>query len=106
MNRDVGQRLILFSEIEKIRIRERTERGGRRLLRIGDADRNQFVWCRKGQRLQEHGINYTEDGGGGADAERECDYGNKGEGRMLYQLAQSVLNVVHHTILDFRFWIE
>jgi len=45
------------------------------------------------KRVQQHGIDEREHGRGGADAEREGDYGDSGEARVSAQSAQAIADV-------------
>ena len=47
------------------------------------------------QRLEQHAFDNAEDGGGGADAERECENGDGGEAWTLAEHAQAVANSLH-----------
>jgi hypothetical protein len=54
--------------------------------------------------MQQHGVNDTEDGGGGADAEGEHDDDRGGETGKFRELAEREAEVGKHgEIFDFRF---
>ncbi len=46
------------------------------------------------ERLEEHSVDDAEDGGAGADAEREGEYGDDGEARRFREHSQAILQVL------------
>src|ERR1043165_5941759 len=64
-------------------------------LRSGFKQRHQLAGIGKRQRPQEHGVDDAEDGGVGADAERERDRRDDAQAGRLHQHAQAKLYVLN-----------
>ena len=60
-------------------------------VRIGK--HRQLLGVRHRQGTQQHRIEHAEDGGVGADAQRQCEYGNHGEARAVRQHARGIPQV-------------
>ncbi len=90
--RDGRHRCRPVTPLEELRVRDVARRGGtprfRRRPALGDADESIGLGIR--QRLQQHGVDNAQDGGGGADAERERQHGSEGESRRASQPADRV----------------
>src|SRR5436190_22871121 len=99
IRRHATEAATLVAEIEEIRIAHRTELWRRSCFgEINSANGNKLLRRGKRQRLEEDRIDHAEDGGVGADSERESQDGDESEARMLDQLAQAVANVGHHML--------
>src|SRR5438552_7777619 len=61
-------------------------------------DDDQAIRIRKRQRTQQRGVNQTEDGRAGPEAERKCEHGHAGEAGVLQQLAESEFEIVHGSL--------
>src|SRR5439155_24578768 len=68
----------------------------------GEHDLDEPVRSRIGQRLEQHGVDRAEDGGIGADAEREREHGDEREGGAFGERADGEAEVleegVHHSV--------
>ena len=61
-------------------------------------DPDEPIAVRIRQRTQQHGVDHAEDGGGGADAERERDHGGRGEPGIASETARRVRHVAPHIV--------
>src|SRR5579864_514273 len=85
-SRQFAKNMILRPPLFEIQIRTPCLRDSLLLIRLKRSE--QLIGIRKRQRLQEHGINDAENSRVGADTQREREYGDGGEARILPQHAQ------------------
>jgi hypothetical protein len=78
-------------EVEEVRRRQRIAR--QVLLRVEAPDVHEAGIISIGQRLQQHAVDDGEDRGGGADAERQREHGQRREDGCLHRKPQRVTNV-------------
>jgi len=69
-----------------------------RLACVADLDRDHAIGVAVGEWIEQHVLDDAEDGRGGADAEREREYRQRGEGGLAAQRAQPVPEVVPHAV--------
>ena len=73
-------------------------RGNGQAIPRSAVQRDETVRVREGQRLEEHGVEDAEDGGGRADAERERKDGGGGEAGAVTELAECVTKRLEHAL--------
>ena len=91
--RHPGEHLVLVAEVLVVEMRERQVA---RVALVEHEDRHQPVRLGHGHRLQQDDVDHAEDRGVRADAEREGERRDDGEGRALRQHAKAVAQVLEH----------
>src|SRR5690349_16891313 len=75
-------------------------------LRRGLEQGDKFAGIGKRKGPQEHGVDDAEDGGVGADAERERDRRDDAQARRFHQHAQAKFDVLNNSVHRFKFLLS
>src|SRR5262249_38258426 len=90
------ERLVFFFPVAKIRVGN----GAGRKVGLALMERHELLRLRKGQRIEQHAVDYRKERGVGSDAKRERHYYHGGGTGLLHQHSRAKAQVLKHFVLQ------